>query len=901
MPAPTLKPLIRGKCLQDLKPLYDADFSKRNVSQLLKSAPKILEAAKDNEKRGNQEDSFIHFMKYLSLVGYIINSDEYKKRKTEIDVLKRNMIYAMDSAEKLSKSLKERYEQEKAKTEAVILKEKKEDTKEKPSFSQPNDVLIPETNLEKSRVSLTSMELYVILQEKLSNVLILDARSKNEFLESHIKFDCCISVPEEILGSICSARKLAEKLPSDSRERWIKRLEVEYLVLMDLSSSATNLQSNSPLHRLQTIILQWDPHEKYKSKPLILDGGFREWLNHYPMFSTNSNPKLPLEDFDDHLHIDDVVYPELADETPQFSRTTKPAVKEIGVSDGLADEKGVQLFPNGKDISTIEIKVEAKEDPSQIPVNEISSGTNLKNQSVNSFNIPNVDRSSKFAALKTYNELGNSKSRNDIPNKDRNTLFLNEKNLLMNEENDILKKQDDEFGGEKGVDNVPPKSSGLSSITGDIKSIGESERQSLSKLRGNPSTPTAAKNIDLSVPTSSSGLKRSRSSPNIAQAVQDSEPKAPLPHFDRNSKPVIQKPQNLEFINRQRNFQEVYGNVKQGLTGLRNLGNSCYMNSILQCISNISVLSNYFCSGKYKEDMNRSPSNPTRGEVADEVAHVIRNLWMGQYRSIACRDFKRVVGKHMDQFRGCGQQDAHEFLTFLMDWLHNDLKMLKEDHVKEISNSLAGSNKSSNVDALTGGLNAWKDFRSKHESFMLAAFFIQQVSTVQCCICGAKSMNFEEPTSNLTLLLPSTQKCTLSECLRLYITKEKISGYKCESCHGLHDAEKSVDLCRLPPILIIHLKRFYASGFYQKRQTFVDFPLENLDMRDYTPNVHQTNTIYNLCGVSNHYGTLEGGHYTAYCKNGGKWYKYDDQDVSEISRSSVKTQNAYILFYEAVN
>lgn len=66
------------------------------------------------------------------------------------------------------------------------------------------------------------------------------------------------------------------------------------------------------------------------------------------------------------------------------------------------------------------------------------------------------------------------------------------------------------------------------------------------------------------------------------------------------------------------------------------------MNSILQCISNINILNHYFCGGKYKEYVNRSPHNPTRGEVVEEVAQVIRQLWMG-YRSIACWDLKVTI------------------------------------------------------------------------------------------------------------------------------------------------------------------------------------------------------------------------------------------------------------------
>lgn len=86
----------------------------------------------------------------------------------------------------------------------------------------------------------------------------------------------------------------------------------------------------------------------------------------------------------------------------------------------------------------------------------------------------------------------------------------------------------------------------------------------------------------------------------------------------------------------------------------------------------------------------------------------------------------------------------------------------------------------------------------------------------------------------------------------------------------------------------------------QKLQTFIDFPITDLNLRNfrYTSNDVSTPT-YNLYGIVNHYGTMEGGHYIAYCKHPirSKWYKYDDHDVSELQISDVKTQAAYILFY----
>ena len=89
----------------------------------------------------------------------------------------------------------------------------------------------------------------------------------------------------------------------------------------------------------------------------------------------------------------------------------------------------------------------------------------------------------------------------------------------------------------------------------------------------------------------------------------------------------------------------------------------------------------------------------------------------------------------------------------------------------------------------------------------------------------------------------------------------------------------------------------------QKLQTNIDFPLNDLSLKNYRyVNQHDSaNGCYDLYGVVNHYGTMEGGHYVAFCKHAyrEKWYKYDDHDVSQMTSIDVKTQAAYILFYAA--
>nr|CAD7598003.1 unnamed protein product [Timema genevievae] len=356
--------------------------------------------------------------------------------------------------------------------------------------------------------------------------------------------------------------------------------------------------------------------------------------------------------------------------------------------------------------------------------------------------------------------------------------------------------------------------------------------------------------------SSSSKMKRSHSSPNIAQLMEEDDIsiKHRAPQFDRAIKPLNKATPSEVHAVRHRNFNPTYGNVSRGLTGLKNLGNSCYMNSIIQCINNTTPLAFYFVEGTYRDDINRS--HKTRGEVVEEVAVVVRALWRGQFRSIACHDLKAVVGRLKSSFQGVEQQDSHEFLTLLMDWLHEDLN--KKSGASPIKDPSISENPE---DA------AWNKFRSVNESLILTLFFGQQKSTVRCCKCNEKSVTYE-PFSNLSLPLPTnSNRCTLHDCVRLYLREETLTGWNCPSCKEARDAHKKFDIVRFPPILIVHFKRFHHDGWSRKKQNFVDFPLTSLDMGSFTAYSDQRYSQYNLYGVSNHYGTMEGGHYTAYCRN----------------------------------
>ncbi|XP_040829140.1 ubiquitin carboxyl-terminal hydrolase 31 isoform X1 [Ochotona curzoniae] len=170
------------------------------------------------------------------------------------------------------------------------------------------------------------------------------------------------------------------------------------------------------------------------------------------------------------------------------------------------------------------------------------------------------------------------------------------------------------------------------------------------------------------------------------------------------------------------------------------------------------------------------------------------------------------------------------------------------------------------------------------------------------------------------------QTCTLSQCFQLYTKEERLApddAWRCPHCKQLQQGSITLSLWTLPDVLIIHLKRFRQEGDKRmKLQNMVKFPLTGLDMTPHVVKRSQSSWslpshwspwrrpyglgrdpedyIYDLYAVCNHHGTMQGGHYTAYCKNSvdGLWYCFDDSDVQQLSEDEVCTQTAYILFYQ---
>ena len=345
-----------------------------------------------------------------------------------------------------------------------------------------------------------------------------------------------------------------------------------------------------------------------------------------------------------------------------------------------------------------------------------------------------------------------------------------------------------------------------------------------------------------------------------------------------------------------KNFAGVWGNTKPSLKGLRNLGNTCYINSILQCVSNITPLSHYFVSGNYEQDLNTT-SSTTNGQIAVQFSNVLRNLFSPQLQSISPSDLKLVAGKFKAEYSSRGQQDSHEFLSKLLEWLHNDTNILVTPNEEPEQN-----NQSSQED-ITAARCHWSNFLERHQSIIVQLFSGQTRSTVRCLSCMTESVTYTH-FSNLTLPLPrNLSKVSLTECFEEFLREENID-YFCESCKINCKATKKTDVVKLPAVLVLHLCRFYQdSKVTKKKQTLVDFELKSVNLGQFAIEGFDNKfDLFDLAAVSNHFGTLRRGHYTAYCSSTvlNRWYKFDDENVSAIDPGDVVSPAAYVLFFSAI-
>uniref|UniRef100_A0A6C0B0A7 USP domain-containing protein n=1 Tax=viral metagenome TaxID=1070528 RepID=A0A6C0B0A7_9ZZZZ len=337
---------------------------------------------------------------------------------------------------------------------------------------------------------------------------------------------------------------------------------------------------------------------------------------------------------------------------------------------------------------------------------------------------------------------------------------------------------------------------------------------------------------------------------------------------------------------------ETYQN--KGLTGLANLGNTCFINACIQILSHTYELNQFLDNKTYQKKIKNNYESVLLVEWDN-----LRTLMWSENCIVSPGKFIKTIQKisqvkNMELFTGYSQNDLPEFLLFIIDCFHTSLS-------REVNMTINGNAANETDQMAIKCFEMIKKMYAKEYSEIWNLFYGIHVSQIISIETGKVLSSSPEPYFMINLSLPSDNRSpSLIDCLDLYVNGEILEGENAwynEETKEKQNVQKKIMYWSMPTILAIDIKRFNHRN--QKNQVLVTFPLTDLDLSNYIVGYKKESYIYDLYGICNHSGSVEGGHYTAFVKNANdKWYHFNDTHVKEIDDlSELVTPKAYCLFY----
>jgi ubiquitin C-terminal hydrolase len=351
----------------------------------------------------------------------------------------------------------------------------------------------------------------------------------------------------------------------------------------------------------------------------------------------------------------------------------------------------------------------------------------------------------------------------------------------------------------------------------------------------------------------------------------------------------------------------------KGLTGLANLGNTCFINALLQIISHTYELGDILDGGEYKLKLNKCIDSELLLSW-DEL----RLLMWSENCTISPGGFVHAIRnisklKNNSMFATMSQNDVPEFLTFLFDVFHNALK-------RKVSMTIDGRPKNKRDKMAKMCYEMIKKMYTSNYSEIFKLFYGIQVSTLSTLSTSQKEKEKEEylsirpePFMIISLPIPkensnsNSNTVTLMDCFDLNCESEYLEGENAwfnETLGKKQNVHKRLVYWSLPDVMILDIKRFEYSpecDSYVKNQTAIRIPVENVDFSKYVEGYNKESYVYDLYGICNHHGDETFGHYTSTVRTANsKWYNFNDANLKEvvsIGNDEIVGNTPYCLFY----
>lgn len=312
--------------------------------------------------------------------------------------------------------------------------------------------------------------------------------------------------------------------------------------------------------------------------------------------------------------------------------------------------------------------------------------------------------------------------------------------------------------------------------------------------------------------------------------------------------------------------------------GLSNLGNTCCINALVQCIRHSPSLIHALTTCEDGSERGLSV------EIVD-VARKLENSSVSAHGLVST--IYNILGNYVTQGE---QQDIVELWMLVVDRLENELAVpLDPIKVTQIQ-TYSQRSIQERVQASRHSFNKYKTCD------LLDAVQGTQLSTI-VCECGFVQGNIEVFTSMNVDIQTSGPSTSITESLEKYLSIEPVEHWKCDKCHEMGKAQKQIKIWDAPKVMVVTLKRFEmapSGTSYIKLNTPI-----NVNEAFSIDTAQNTRVTYRLVSIGNHHGGHEGGHYTAICMHGDKWVLYDDADVHDLGFAlTYSGRDAYLLMYE---